>query len=111
MTTREEFRKSVRELIELISSREQQFEYQENVPIANVASELLCMWFDDLYHPETDLFQNSFESKELEILEAFNQFYDSRTNKLPDTLEELHRAKEWNQIVSEAKRVLNDISW
>ena len=111
MAIREEFRESVRSILELLSSKELQLKYEKDVPIAHVPSELLCTWFDDLYHPDSILFQKSFSQEELEILERFNKFYDERTKGLPNSLDELHRNPEWQEIMNKAEKVLNDVRW
>jgi hypothetical protein len=111
MTKSQEFRASMQELLELIASKEQQLAYQTNVPIADVAAELLCMWFDDMFHPDTDLFQSSFSQKEIEQLSSFNKSYDILAKKLPGTLEEYHKNKEWSQIMEQAHKTLANIQW
>ena len=111
MTKAQEFRASMRKLLELLSSKEEQLQYQRNVPIANVEAELVCMWFDDMYHPDTELFKSSFTPEEMQLLESFNNLYDQHVSILPDTLHEYHKSKEWNQIMAEANNVLTNIKW
>ena len=104
-------RQVFRELLQLLSSKEEQQQYQVVVPIANVPAELLCHWFDDHYHPKTDWFQEAFTSEERDILKEFNDFYDARTSKLPDTLPELLEDPVWSEIVAKAKQTLKSIQW
>ena len=111
MAQKIKLRQSVRDVLELISCKERQLEYQRDVPIANVPSELLCMWFDDLYHPRTVLFKNSFTLEEMKYLKAFNEFYDRSADVLPETLGELHKSEKWAAIESEPKKVLGQIKW
>lgn len=110
MTEESEFRESIKELLEL-SSKEQQLEYQANVPIADIAAELVCMWFDDMFHPDTDLFKKSFTPEEISQLSSFNKFYDNLANELPYTLEGYHKCKEWEQIMEKAQQVYGAIQW
>lgn len=104
-------RQVFRELLQLLSSKEEQQQYQVAVPIADVPAELLCQWFDDHYHPKTDWFQGAFTSEERDILKEFNDFYDARTSKLPDTLLELLEDPVWSEIVAKAKQTLKSIQW
>ncbi len=103
------FRDSIKNLLELLSSKEDQLKYQKDIPIANVPAELLCMWFDDCYHPNTRLFKRSFSSNEQEKLEEFNQFYDTHCKKLPDILEEMHINEDWKLIMHKAKETLEEV--
>jgi len=111
MTNESDFRASIKEFLELLSSKEQQLKYKANVPIADVAAELVCMWFDDMYHPDTDLFKRSFTPKEISQLSTFNSVYDNLANKLPDTLEGYHKSKEWAQIMKHAQQLHSAIQW
>ena len=45
-------RSNVRELLSLFSSEEEQLVYERDVPHVDITAELLCMWFDDTYHPD-----------------------------------------------------------
>jgi len=101
----------MRELLELLSSKEEQLKYQNNVPIANVEAELVCMWFDDMYHPDTDLLKCSFTPEEIQQLESFNNLYDKHAGNLPNTLHEYHQSVEWSLIMAEANIVLTNIKW
>jgi len=108
-----ELRKSIIDFIRLISSSDEQFEYENNVPIANVPSELICMWFDDLYHPNSELFLNSFSAKESEDLSLFNEVYDSRVKNIPssDGVKGLQENHSWLEVQSHANALLNKYSW
>ena len=99
------------ELLQLLSSKEEQQQYQVAVPTANVPAELLCHWFGDHYNPRTDWFQEAFTSEERDILKGFDDFYDARTSKLPDTLPKLLEDPVWGEIVAKAKQALKSIRW
>jgi hypothetical protein len=111
MTKAKEFRVSIRELLELLSSKEKQLAYKTKVPKANVASELICMWFDDLFYPETDLFKSAFKPHEINQLALFNNAYEGLTKKLPDNFEDYRTNKEWNQVMVHARQTLDHIQW
>lgn len=43
-------------LLRLLSSDQEQLNYQTDIPIAAVPAELVCVWFDDQYHPDDAYF-------------------------------------------------------
>ena len=69
------------------------------------------MWFDDMYHPYTELFTSAFNPTERRLLESFNNDYELLSKDLPETLGEFHKNSDWALIMSKAKRVLNEIQW
>jgi hypothetical protein len=103
-------RQEVLRLLRLISSVDLQVQYENDVPIADVPGELVCQWFDDLYHPKSTLFQAAFSEVERARLAGFNEFYESRVKMLPKTLAELHRSSAWREIQVEAARTLDDLA-
>jgi hypothetical protein len=76
------FRNNIFDLLKLISSSQRQFDYENKVPVANVPAELICMWFDDLYQPTSDLFLRSFNENEVADLSQFNEFFNARVNAI-----------------------------
>jgi hypothetical protein len=86
------------EILRLISSVDKQIEYERDVPIANVPSELVCQWFDDFYHPRSPQFKAAFDAEELNRLADFNDYFHKRFKNLPGNLEEMHRCEEWREI-------------
>jgi hypothetical protein len=97
-------------ILQLIASTEDQFEYQAKAPV-NVATELVNQWFDDFYHPGFEGFEAEFSSQELKLLSDFNGFYDVRVSLLPDTLAELHQSTAWAEITARARLVLEVCDW
>lgn len=97
-----------RELLELLSSREAQAQYEVDVPIANVPAELLCMWFDDRYHPETVWFTEAFTSRERAALAAFDAFFSAVADGLPTEggVMVLHAESVWTGVCEKAAEVL-----
>src|SRR5262245_39760742 len=104
-------RRHIIELVRLIASKEQQLAYERDVPIADVPSELVCMWVDDLYHPDSDLFFEAFNSRERDRLAKFHTFFDARVHQLPDSLPEMQKNPAWIEVMREAQRVLDDLDW
>jgi hypothetical protein len=106
-----ELRNNIVGLVRTLASKDEQLAYERDVPIANVPAELACMWFDDLYQPDGDLFLEAFTPTERDRLARFHTFYDARIEQLPDTLAELHRDAAWLEVMGEAQRVLEDLGW
>ena len=100
-------RAGILELLELLRDATAQERYEDTVPIADVPSELLCMWFDDSYLPDSPAFQAAFTATELDALAEFDRFYDSRAGALPSGggVRALHRSKAWAEIMAAAAAV------
>lgn len=94
-------RRNILNVLDLWSSQEEQLEYQENVPIAQVSAELFCQWADDSYHPESRQFKMAFDEKEREILaefdKTFNSISEKTLNDLPD-INDFVKTTEWKII-------------
>lgn len=107
MPSIQETRQAVYDVLELLSSAELQVKFHLKSPTANVALELLCLWFSELYHPGSLLFTRSFSSEEQALLQEFNRYYDMRKGKLPKTIEQLHDDSDWQIVMQEAKVLLD----
>ena len=104
-------REGIKDVLEMLASKTEQTRYEQNVPIADVPSEVVCMWFDDMYHPESWQHKEAFSAEEQKILAVFNDFYGARAKNLPNTLAAMHAEGQWNEIVREAQRTLTAIEW
>lgn len=107
------WRRIIREELELLASEEAQLAYERSVPHVDITAELLCRWFDDSYHPEDDGFRACFDSSELEVLARFNRFFDERTPMLPEskgTVRTWLEIPEWRAIMREARSTLEQIA-
>ena len=107
-----DWRRIIREELELLASEEGQLEYERNVPHVDITAELVCSWFDDLYHPHDEGFCSCFELHELEVLARFNQFYDERTSRLPEskgTVRTWLQTSAWREVMREAQLALTKI--
>jgi len=107
-----EFRERVIDTIEILSSPAAQLEYEQNVPNIYVPYELMC-WYEALYRPEAELFQNSFSSEELALLARLNDLVmiagDSLPRRKKYSSTEVDRWKEWQAVMVFAKDVLDQI--
>jgi hypothetical protein len=79
------FRKMVTGLLRTISSEAEQREYQRNVPGVDVGTELVCQWFDDLYHPDDATFRSLFSDDQLRAMAVFNAVFSERHPQLPSS--------------------------
>jgi len=107
-------RKNIIELLHCFASEEQQLDYERNVPHTNVPEELICMWFNDLYHPEDRLFSSCFTPEELTALDEFHRFYKERVDRLPDSRSNRIRtwlaSPVWREVMERAQQTLERIS-
>ena len=100
------------DILELLSSEELQLQYEKNVPHVDITNELVCMWFDDFYLPESKYVCESFTSEELKELKKFNEFYDDKFELLPDsqgTVLTWLKNKAWRDIMAEAQKTLRKL--
>ena len=97
-------------LLNLIASSIDQFEYQRSAPV-NVANELVNQWFDDFYHPTDTKFVSEFSADEVAQLAKFDAYYDERVAALPDSLERLQITPAWIEVMACAGDVLDACGW
>ena len=99
--------------LRLLSSTEEQLQYQRDVPFVNITIELVCGWFDGYYIPEDKAFSSAFSEPELQALADFDQVFDIiaasslRGEEVP-RIESLVQTSEWlrlSQAASVALRV------
>lgn len=107
-------RNNVFGVIDLWASKENQLDFQKNVPIAQVSAELFCQW-EDFYFPDSDDFKQSFSKEELELLSEFDKALNNTIDKTPQNLpviEEFIKTEEWeimNEKAIEIKKKINTV--
>ncbi len=104
-------RQGIRELLALLASEEEQLAYERDVPIANVPAELVCMWFDDTYHPDAAWFR-PFTTEELLALAEFHAAYAGVVQRLPPSQGSVgtwHACPVWKAIMTAAARALASV--
>ena len=109
MKTRPECRRSIIEVLRLLSSPSDQLAYERRVPNVPVTTELLSMWFDDTYLPESQAFRECFSKEELSALAAFNEFYDEQSRLLPEPrngLADWLKDEVWHKVMRQASDLL-----
>lgn len=110
---RESRRQAMKDLLELISSLDDQVDYEREVPHGNVPSELVCMWFDDQYFGDQPWFHEWYSKREREVLAVFNALYNDKKEALPmdGGVAALHATPEWHEVVAAARRALVGMRW
>jgi hypothetical protein len=102
-------RNSIIQTLRLLSSPDKQLAYERNVPHVRITNELLSMWFDDTYLPESKTFRESFSEEELRALAAFNNFYNEHSKLLPSSRADVTswlNSETWQQIIARAQETL-----
>jgi hypothetical protein len=105
-------RNNIIEILELLGSEEKQLAYERDVPHVDITAELVCMWFNDQYHPDRG-FEALFSSDELAALARFHRFYDERVDRLPEsqgTVRTWLADPLWREIMQQAQTTLKQIA-
>jgi hypothetical protein len=107
-----DWKKIIREQLEMLASEEEQLSYERNVPHVDITKELLCGWFNDSYHPTDSGFCSCFNEKELEALAAINHLYNKQSGLLPPsngTVRNWLNNPVWREVMREAEKTLKHI--
>ena len=72
------------DVLQLLASEERQLAYERDVPHVDITAELVCLWFDDQYHPDNAAFRDSFTADELDTLAKFHAFFEVHRLQLPE---------------------------
>jgi len=104
-----EYRKRVIGHIELLGSPSAQREYERDVPIANVPSELVCGFVNDLYHPKTELFLDAFTEQELRALAELYGMICVANKEFERigcrSVSDIQKVKEWRSVIAFSKNL------
>lgn len=104
-------RKCIKDTLEILSSIEEQLEYQRNVPWVNITVELVCFWFDDDYHPKNKIFLSAFSEKELQAMSDFNEVFEQILAPMQGdyfpAITKLVKTTEWKRLVQAAHDTLD----
>ena len=102
-------RSGIVDVLRLLSSAEQQLEYERRVPSISVPIELESIWFDDTYIPSSHAFKSYFFPEELEAMAVFNTYFIDQKELLPKCPDGIHswlNTETWQGIMREAGRAL-----
>ena len=105
-------RSNIVEILQLLASEEKQLAYELDVPHVDITAELVCMWFNDQYHPDRG-FAAIFTPDEMAALARFHKFYDERVDRLPEsqgTVRTWLAAPLWREVMREAQETLKRIA-
>lgn len=105
-------REQVRDVLQMLASEEEQLAYERNVPHVDITAELLCMWFDDLYHGKCPGADSTFDDIELASLTDFHLFYRERSGRLPKSMGTVRTwlaSSVWREIMERARMTLEQI--
>ena len=105
------FRRNIVETLLLLSSREEQLEYQRQVPITNVYDELFCQWFDDNYDERfihQAWFREAFSASEHEAMQKFNKVFGdiSKVKSSITSIKEFVKTPQWKKMSEAAEAAL-----
>jgi hypothetical protein len=100
------FRESRISMLDFLANPVKQLSFAERVYYDDYASEFYCWWFDDFY-PESKLFQQAFQSPELEKLRTFSDAWQRESEVLgetPRSMKELLSNCNWSAVVDAAQK-------
>jgi len=107
------FRKEVFEVLYLISSKDEQLDYQAKVPLAYVSAELFNQWEDCYQIPkEQDWYKKAFSEAELMILREFDESLEAVARDTPQNPPDIHefvKTAEWERLSSAAAIALSNL--
>ena len=111
----EALRSGVVEMLELLADPAAQRTYERDAPLADAPAELICGWFDDLYHPSTAPFVAAFAERERQALAAFHAIFAQHVDALPcdNGVHALQGDPRWSEITqaaAAARRALGAVS-
>lgn len=98
-------RTAIIEAIELLSLPSEQLAYEKNVPIANVPAELICIFCDDLYHPESEQLLSQFNAEEMNGLAHLNGVLCEAAEIEVSSVSELLKNDQWKTVINVAKEL------
>ena len=101
-------RNNVIDILDLLGDYEAQKDYANKVSDYIAIQEMICMWFDDNYNPDSSNFIKGFSDNELAMLKDFNDYYNSISDSLPkDNIRTLQINENWEKLIGKA-RILKD---
>ena len=104
-------RRGLLQTLELLASREEQLQYQRDVPIAYVTGELFCMWDDysAVASKNREYFSSFFSDAELDAIEKVNATVDEvlrRVGQVDMSIEKFVLTPESDEIAQAATQTL-----
>ena len=101
------YRQRVVDTIALLASASEQLRYERDVPIADVPSELVCGFTDDLFHPKSRSFLDAFTEQEMKSLAEIYGMLCIASKVIEQQnchrVTELQKISEWRSVMAFAK--------
>jgi hypothetical protein len=101
-------------ILKLWASKNEQLDFQKNVPIADVSAELFCQWSDDFYDEENPVLLKEFNQMELQALKEFDNVICHVADIIPEELppiNEFIKTHEWEIVHLQALSTLKQLQW
>ena len=99
-------------LLQLLASGSEQDRYQSEVAPIDIASELICMWFDGFFENSgRERLAPFLTDEELRCVDEFHDFYDKRVDLLPKTYAQLRESALWREVIQKADETLIALGW
>ncbi len=89
----------------MLSLPSMQLKYEKDVPIANIHTELVCIFCDDLYHPKSEQILSEFNEEELKGLAHLYGVLCEASNLEISSVTELLKNEKWRVVISVAKEL------
>ena len=106
-----ELRQSIISELRLLSSPEKQLEYEKSLTTAGHApSELICGFCDDLFHPKSQAFIDTFTNDELKSLAHLYGLLSEVARSEYPTVACMLEDKRWRDVISLAKEIYSQLS-
>lgn len=100
---------AVFEHIRLLARASLQIQYENNVPIADIPAELVCMFCDELFQPKSQAFLDAFTADEIKRLAELYGLLCVASRRMnesyPLQVTDLHKLPEWRSVMSFAKEL------
>ncbi len=98
-------RKAIIDEIDLLAHPNKQLQYEKDVPIAHVPTELVCGFCDDLYHPKSEQMLSEFTEEELRGLAHLYGVLCEAADLEVSCAIELVKQPKWRAVVAVAKEL------
>ena len=72
-------------------------------------TELICDWFDDLYHPEDPAWRSCFTDAEREVLATFDRAFAARADSLTERWDRFQADPGWREVSAAAQVALQGL--
>lgn len=100
-------RNSILDHIKLLSSSDEQLAYERNAEFTHAPSEMISIFFEDLYNPDDEKFSASFTVDELDDLAQLNSLLEKAAESQFCSVSELINNDDWKNVMAFAMVLIN----